>query len=125
MKQLIACCGLDCETCDARIATINNDDALRETTARLWAEMNNAPDETTARLWAEMNNAPDITAETINCMGCRTDGVKFGYCSMCEMRSCAAGRGLATCGECAELDTCPKIAPILEHSPDARRNLAS
>ena len=26
MKQLIACCGLDCENCDARIATINNDD---------------------------------------------------------------------------------------------------
>ena len=29
MKQLIACCGLDCENCDARIATINNDDKLR------------------------------------------------------------------------------------------------
>ena len=110
MKQLIACCGLDCETCDARIATINNDDALREATARKWAEM---------------NNSPDITAETINCMGCRTDGAKFGYCSMCQMRSCATGRGFATCGECAELDSCPKIAPILQHSPDARRNLAS
>ncbi len=22
MKQLIACCGLDCESCDARIATV-------------------------------------------------------------------------------------------------------
>ena len=32
MKQLIACCGLDCENCDARIATINNDDKLREET---------------------------------------------------------------------------------------------
>lgn len=30
MKQLIACCGLDCENCDARIATVTNDDALRE-----------------------------------------------------------------------------------------------
>ncbi len=34
MKQLIACCGLDCENCDARIATINNDDKLREETAQ-------------------------------------------------------------------------------------------
>ena len=25
MKQLIACCGLDCEGCDARIATVGND----------------------------------------------------------------------------------------------------
>ena len=41
MKQLIACCGLDCENCDARIATINNDDKLREETARKWSIMNN------------------------------------------------------------------------------------
>ena len=43
MKDLIACCGLDCEKCDARKATLNNDDTLREKTARLWAEANNAP----------------------------------------------------------------------------------
>ncbi|MEG1806496.1 MAG: DUF3795 domain-containing protein, partial [Clostridia bacterium] len=29
MKKMIAYCGLDCEKCDAYIATINNDDALR------------------------------------------------------------------------------------------------
>lgn len=41
MRQLIACCGLDCENCDARIATINNDDKLREETAQKWSVMNN------------------------------------------------------------------------------------
>ena len=35
MNQPIGCCGLDCETCDARIATITNDNALREKTAAL------------------------------------------------------------------------------------------
>lgn len=30
MKELIAHCGLDCEKCDARVATVNNDDGLRE-----------------------------------------------------------------------------------------------
>ena len=40
MKQLIAYCGLDCEKCDARIATLTNDNALREKTAALWTEMN-------------------------------------------------------------------------------------
>ncbi len=44
MKQFIACCGLDCEMCDARIATLTNDDALREATARKWSEMNNTPE---------------------------------------------------------------------------------
>lgn len=29
-NQLIGCCGLDCETCDARIATLTNDNVLRE-----------------------------------------------------------------------------------------------
>ena len=43
MKDLIACCGLDCENCDARKATVNNDDALREKTAKQWAEANDAP----------------------------------------------------------------------------------
>ena len=37
MNQLIGCCGLDCEACDARIATVTNDSALREKTAALWA----------------------------------------------------------------------------------------
>ena len=62
MKQLIACCGLDCESCDARIATVKNDNELREKTAKSGSAM---------------NNAPEITAATINCMGCRTDGMKF------------------------------------------------
>lgn len=31
MKDFIAYCGLDCETCEARLATINNDNELRET----------------------------------------------------------------------------------------------
>ena len=34
-SQLIGCCGLDCEACDARIATVTNDSALREKTAAL------------------------------------------------------------------------------------------
>ena len=33
MKRLIGICGLDCEKCDAYIATKNNDQSLREKTA--------------------------------------------------------------------------------------------
>ena len=43
MRNMIAYCGLDCEKCDAYLATINNDQALRAKTAKLWAELNNAP----------------------------------------------------------------------------------
>ena len=40
MKDFIACCGLDCEVCEARLATVNDDDALRQRVARLWTELN-------------------------------------------------------------------------------------
>ena len=111
MKRLIACCGLDCESCDARIATVRNDDELREKTARKWSEM---------------NQAPEITAATIHCMGCRTDGPKFAYCSdFCEIRKCVYEKGFATCGDCQELDNCRIIAPVLQHAPGAKENLQS
>ena len=42
-NQLIGRCGLDCEACDARIATITNDTALREKTAALWSKLNGVP----------------------------------------------------------------------------------
>lgn len=32
MNELIGYCGLDCGQCDARIATVNNDDELRART---------------------------------------------------------------------------------------------
>lgn len=80
IKRLIACCGLDCDNCDARIATVRNDDELREKTAQKWSVM---------------NNAPEITAATINCMGCRADGAKFAYCSdYCEIRKCVHEKDL-------------------------------
>ena len=54
MNQLIGCCGLDCKKCDARIATITNDNALRGKTAALWTKLNEVT----------------ITPEMINCTGC-------------------------------------------------------
>lgn len=40
MNDYIAYCGLNCETCEARLATVNNDDALRSKVAKLWSELN-------------------------------------------------------------------------------------
>lgn len=111
MKQLIACCGLDCETCDARIATVSNDDALREETARKWSVM---------------NNTSEITAATINCMGCREEGVKFAFCSdYCEIRKCVDAKGFNTCGDCGGLEYCPTVGAVHQHAPGAKENLLS
>ena len=40
MKAMIGYCGLDCAQCDAYLATIHDDQALREKTAKAWAEAN-------------------------------------------------------------------------------------
>lgn len=108
MKDLIAYCGLDCEKCDARIATVNNDDALREKTAALWAKMNNAP----------------ITADMINCLGCRVDGPKTPFCeSLCEIRKCVVEKGFATCGDCPDLRSCKTFNTMFVNNSEVLRNL--
>ena len=108
MKDMIGYCGLDCEKCDAYLATINDDQALREKTAKLWAELNNAP----------------ILPEHINCQGCRVEGMKTVFCdSLCGVRQCAMKKGVATCGSCPELDKCEIIAPIISNDPEVLKNL--
>nr|NQU91207.1 DUF3795 domain-containing protein [Bacteroidota bacterium] len=110
MEKLISCCGLNCATCDARIATVNNDDALRAATAETWSKM---------------YGAKDLTAESINCMGCREEGVKFAHCEMCEIRKCVHSKGYETCGECSEMDGCKIVAFVHDNVPEAIDNLRS
>ena len=107
-NRYIAYCGLNCETCDARLATLHDDNELRKKVAKLWSELNGV----------------EITPEMINCVGCRVDGVKTPYCELlCPIRQCGLGRGYATCGECREMDTCKKVGMIVGNNPEALRNL--
>ena len=107
MSELIACCGLDCEKCEARIATITNDDKLREKVAKKWSSLNNVL----------------ITKEMINCMGCMENGVKTLFCSsLCEIRKCAIKNNFLNCGKCEKLKQCEKIKMIINNI-DAYNNL--
>ena len=90
------------------LATINDDQALREKTAKLWAGLNNAP----------------ILPEHINCEGCRLDGAKTVYCeSLCSIRQCALKKGVMTCGECPDIETCQDVGAVILNDPDALKNL--
>lgn len=96
-NPLIAYCGLDCEKCDARLATVHDDNALREKTATLWSELNQVP----------------IAPEMISCMGCRTEGVKTVFCEqLCQIRRCAAEKGLEACADCPQSAACADLAKI-------------
>ncbi len=108
MKDMIAYCGLNCEKCDAYLATIHDDQVLREKTAKLWAELNQAP----------------ILPEHINCQGCRVEGVKTVFCdSLCEIRQCALKKGVSTCGDCPELENCQIVGAVISNNPEALENL--
>ena len=105
MNPLIAFCGLDCSRCEARTATLHNDNALREQVARQWSEWNHV----------------DIPAASINCLGCRTEGVKCPYCdSMCPIRQCALRREVSHCGECPESPDCHLLQQVHSNAPEAR-----
>lgn len=108
MKKMIGYCGLDCEKCDAYLATLHNDQALREKTAKAWAELNQAP----------------ILPEHINCEGCRVDGKKTIFCdNLCGVRQCALKKGVTTCGGCPEFETCGTLGEVTASNPDALENL--
>ena len=108
MRKMIAYCGLDCEKCDAYIATVRNDDDMRDKVAKQWSELNGV----------------EITREMINCAGCRVDGVKTPYCeSLCEIRKCAMGKKFETCGCCGEMEKCEKVGMIIGNNAEALENL--
>ena len=109
MEKMIACCGLNCASCDARIATITNDDNLRKQTAEKW----------------KVGFSADITPEMINCTGCREEGAKFAHCAECEIRNCVHTKGFKSCGECKEHESCQKVSNILKYVPEALANLKS
>lgn len=108
MNKLISYCGLNCASCDARIATVQNDDELRKATVEKWKVM---------------HGAVDLIPEMINCTGCREAGVKFSHCIVCEIRNCARSRGYNTCGDCKEMETCALISGIHKFVPEAIQNL--
>ena len=108
MKEYIGYCGLDCKTCDAHIATINDDDELRNQVAKLWSELNKV----------------EITPEMINCTGCRVNGVKTIFCdSICQIRQCALAKNVETCADCEEMEEFEKLKMIFENNSDAQKNL--
>ncbi len=101
MNKYIAYCGLNCEICEARLATVNNDNDLRKKVAAEWSKLNQV----------------EITPEMINCEGCRLDGVKTPFCdSICQIRQCAMSKQMKTCQSCGEMRDCEKLRMIAENN---------
>ena len=107
MEQMIACCGLDCLQCPAYIATQADDDEKRRETAAMWSKIFKV----------------DISIDKINCDGCTaTDGRQFLHCTVCEIRACALGKGLANCGHCDDF-ACFRLDEIFNVVPATKETL--
>lgn len=100
-------CGIDCEKCDCYIASVNNDDDLREKTAILWSKLNNA----------------SIAKDMINCFGCLSLGEKCYYCAeLCAIRKCALSKKYMSCSQCLDRYSCDKLALIINNNKDLFNN---
>ncbi len=99
MDKMIAFCGSDCIKCEAFIATQANDRESLERTAEKWREQ----------------YFSDITAESIICDGCMSNGRLTDYCYGCSIRLCGSERGIENCAYCSDYDTCGKLAALYEY----------
>jgi Protein of unknown function (DUF3795) len=81
MEKLLAYCGINCDECPARIATVENDDALRQKTAEEWY-----------KLYAnilESFGIHSLKPEDINCCGCRSEQGNLSHAQPARLKSAA------------------------------------
>lgn len=103
--MIIAYCGLDCSTCDAYIATQENDDTKRKQVAENWSKMFGV----------------EIKSEEINCNGCHSN-LLFSHCKVCKIRKCGMENKYNTCGDCKDY-SCEKLKEIHDHDSTAKERL--
>jgi hypothetical protein len=111
MSELLAYCGLVCQTCPIYLATRKES---KEEQARMRVEI--------ARLCREegMKYDPeDIT----DCDGCPTEGGRlFSGCKDCAIRNCARQKGVDTCAHCADY-VCGTLEAFFAKYPVAKTRL--
>ena len=93
MNEYTAYCGLDCETCEARLAR---------------SELNSA------EITPEMINCSGCRIP-----GVKTPYCDF----LCLIRQCAMSKQMETCGRCPEMNSCEKLGMITGNNADALRRL--
>jgi len=95
---LLGYCGLDCEACPVFIATKNNDDELRQKTAKEWSG-----------LYADYLGKDVLAKEDINCSGCLSKVDVFIGCTNCPIRNCCREKDIGTCALCPEYPACEML----------------
>lgn len=77
-------CGHDCARCNVYLATVRDDDALRDRAREFYRDA----------------LGRELPAEAIRCLGGRSE-CRFGLCDDCPFAACCRMRGYDSCAECA------------------------
>ncbi len=106
-EKMIAYCGNVCSDCGAYIATMKNDDKLRQAQAEKWTKEYNHP----------------FKMEDINCDGCTMATPKtLGYLNICAIRKCGMAKGVINCAYCADY-SCAKTDEFFKMVPACKKTL--
>ncbi len=108
MERIIAYCGLVCSTCPLFVATKTGDEKEARRVVVL----------------LKQEYGIDAAVDDIRCDGCVGGGRLYVNCARCEIRACAIGRGVESCGRCPDFP-CMSIEMFLENEPAARDSLIS
>jgi len=114
--QALAHCGLNCEQCPVFIATADNNDDLREETAKEWSKLYGAY--LSATLGGDR-----LKPEDMNCTGCRSEGERFVGCINCPIRRCCREKGFVTCASCNRYEVCDMLNGFFSVHEEAKNNL--
>ena len=91
MNALFAYCGLDCDSCPIRLATLEpNED--RKCSIR----------ESIALKLKEIYETDFSAAQVSDCDGCRSGERLFNGCNNCPIRLCATKRKMESCAYCTD-----------------------
>lgn len=112
MTEIIAYCGLACQTCLIYLATRQENKAEQERTRIKISQLLKGQ-------YGMKYEPEDIT----DCDGCRTDGGRlFSGCKNCLIRKCAREKELANCAYCTEYACAPLVA-FFSSEPTAKMRL--
>jgi hypothetical protein len=112
VSEIIAYCGLNCQTCPIYLATRTADENEQ-------AQMRNE----IARLCREHYGVNYSPEDISDCDGCFADtGRLFVGCRDCPIRKCALERGVKTCADCGQY-VCANLAAHFSLDPTAKDRL--
>ncbi|HEX9135843.1 MAG TPA: DUF3795 domain-containing protein, partial [Nitrospirota bacterium] len=112
MTEIIAYCGLTCQTCPIYLATRQE---KKEEQARMRAEI--------IKLCKDHYGIIYKLEDITDCDGCQTEGERlFSSSKNCPIRKCARDKELENCAYCTEY-ACGKLEAIFKTDPTAKARL--